>query len=299
MPNDSNTAMQLFHLLLKLGRELRETIKDTIDIVGEIVKTTRTEAKEIMDNRKETKLQKEANKGGEIAIDKLQKNHKEVVSEVIQPENLNSFKKFAKEFNLQYATSKEDDGKVKVHFGTDHQDRFNTTVDSLARSINFKQQNALNEVKAELNTVNAERTVSKDDNPKEVNSNVKAINPKEINPKELSNNELIAAIKDLNEQIKGLNNKIEKLEAKIQDLEGKNNSLQKENIALKRENKDLSNKDLSKENVRFIDRPDTKTLTNLDDLVKSATNKASKQNEALKENKLELGMHGKKLSMER
>ena len=283
MPNDSNTAMQLFHLMLKLGRELRETIKDTIDIVGEIVKATGTEAKEVMNNRKEAKLQKEANKGGEIAIDKLQKNHKEVVSEVIQPENLNSFKKFAKEFNLQYATSKEDDGKVKIHFGTDHQDRFNTTVDSLARSINFKQ----NEVKAELNTVNAERTISKDDN-------VKAINPKEINPKELSNNELIAAIKDLNEQIKGLNNKIEKLEEKIQDLEGKNKALENQNIALKRENKDLS-----KENIKFIDRPDTKTLTNLDDLVKSATDRSSKHNEALKENKLELGMHSKKLSMER
>lgn len=287
MPNDSNTAMQFFHLMLKLGRELREAAKDIADIVGDIVKETKNEAKEIMNNRKEAKLQKEANKGGEIAIDKLQKNHKEVVSEVIQPENLNSFKKFAKEFNLQYATSKEDDGKVKIHYGTDHQDRFNTTVDSLARSINFKQQNAVNEVKAELNTVNAERTISKDDN-------VKAINPKEINPKELSNNELITAIKDLKEEIKGLNNKIEKLEEKIQDLEGKNQALQKENIALKRENKDLS-----KENIRFIDRPDTKTLTNLDDLVKSATNKASKHNEALKENKLELGMHSKKLSMER
>ena len=283
MPNDSNTAMQLFHLMLKLGRELRETIKDTIDIVGEIVKATGTEAKEVMNNRKEAKLQKEANKGGEIAIDKLQKNHKEVVSEVIQPENLNSFKKFAKEFNLQYATSKEDDGKVKIHFGTDHQDRFNTTVDSLARSINFKQ----NEVKAELNTVNAERTISKDDN-------VKAINPKEINPKELSNNELIAAIKDLNEQIKGLNNKIEKLEEKIQDLEGKNKALENQNIALKRENKDLS-----KENIKFIDRPDSKTVNNLDDLIKGATDRSSKHNEALKENKLELGMHGKKLSMER
>ena len=283
MPNDSNTAMQLFHLMLKLGRELRETIKDTIDIVGEIVKATGTEAKEVMNNRKEAKLQKEANKGGEVAIDKLQKNHKEVVSEVIQPENLNSFKKFAKEFNLQYATSKEDDGKVKVHFGTDHQDRFNTTVDSLARSINFKQ----NEVKAELNTVAAERTISVDDN-------VKEINPKEINPKEVSNNELIAAIKDLNEQIKGLNNKIEKMEEKITDLEGKNKALERENVALKRENKDLS-----KENIRYIDRPDTKTLTNLDDLVKSATDRSSKHNEALKENKLELGMHGKKLSMER
>ena len=287
MPNDSNTAMQFFHLMLKVGRELREAAKDIVDIVGDIVKETKNEAKEIMNNRKEAKLQKEANKGGEIAIDKLQKNHKEVVSEVIQPENLNSFKKFAKEFNLQYATSKEDDGKVKVHFGTDHQDRFNTTVDSLARSINFKQQNALNEVKAELNTVKAERTISKDDN-------VKAINPKEINPKELSNNELIAAIKDLNEQIKGLNNKIEKLEEKIQDLEGKNKALENQNIALKRENKDLS-----KENIKFIDRPDSKTVNNLDDLIKGATDRSSKQNEALKENKLELGMHGKKLSMER
>lgn len=283
MPNDSNTAMQLFNLMLKLGREIRDTIKDTVDIVGEIIKTTRTEAKEIMNNRKEAKLQKEANKGGEIAINKLQKNHKEVVSEVIQPENLNSFKKFAKEFNLQYATSKEDDGKVKVHFGTDHQDRFNTTVDSLARSINFKQ----NEVKAELNTVAAERTISVDDK-------VKAINPKEINPKELSNNELISAIKDLNEQIKGLNNKIEKLEEKIQDLEGKNKALENQNIALKRENKDLS-----KENIKFIDRPDSKTVNNLDDLIKGATDRSSKHNEALKENKLELGMHGKKLSMER
>ena len=246
--------------MLKLAREIRDTIKDTIDIVGGIVKATRNEAKEIMDNRKETKLQKEANKGGEVAINKLQKNHKEVVSEVIQPENLNSFKKFAKEFNLQYSTSKEDDGKIKVHFGTDHQDRFNTTVDSLARSINFKQQN---EVKA-------------------------------IDPKSLNDNELIAAIKDLKEEIKGLNNKIEKLEEKITDLEGKNKTLEKENVALKRENKDLS-----KENIRYIDRPDTKTLTNLDDLVKSATNKASKHNEALKENKLELGMHNKKLSMER
>ena len=287
MPNDSNTAMQFFHLMLKVGRELREAAKDIVDIVGDIVKETKNEAKEIMNNRKEAKLQKEANKGGEIAIDKLQKNHKEVVSEVIQPENLNSFKKFAKEFNLQYATSKEDDGKVKVHFGTDHQDRFNTTVDSLARSINFKQQNALNEVKAELNTVKAERTISKDDN-------VKAINPKEINPKELSNNELIAAIKDLNEQIKGLNNKIEKLEEKIQDLEGKNKALENQNIALKRENKDLS-----KENIKFIDRPDSKTVNNLDDLIKGATDRSSKHNETLKENKLELGMHGKKLSMER
>ena len=287
MPNDSNTAMQLFHLMLKLGRELREAIKDTIDIVGEIVKATRTEAKGIMDNRKEAKLQKEANKGGEVALNKLQKNHKEVVSEVIQPENLNSFKKFAKEFNLQYSTSKEDDGKVKIHYGVDHQDRLNTTVDSLARSINFKQQNAVNEVKAELNTVAAERTISKDDN-------VKAINPKEINPKELSDKELISAIKDLKEEIKGLNNKIEKLEEKIADLEGKNKVLENQNLALKRENKDLS-----KENIRYIDRPDTKTLTNLDDLVKSATDRSSKHNEALKENKLELGMHGKKLSMER
>ena len=284
MPNDSSTAMQLFNLMLKLGREIRDTIKDTIDTVGEIVKATRTEAKGIMDNRKEAKSQKEANKGGEVALNKLQKNHKEVVSEVIQPENLNSFKKFAKEFNLQYSTSKEDDGKVKIHYGTDHQDRFNTTVDSLARSINFKQQNAVNEVKTELNTVNAERVVSRDDK-------VKAINPKEINPKELSDKELISAIKDLKEEIKGLNNKIEKLEEKIADLEGKNQALQKENIALKRENKDLS-----KENIRYIDRPDTKTLTNLDDLVKSATDRSSK---ALKENKLELGMHNKKLSMER
>ena len=101
-------------------------------------------------------------------------------------------------------------------------------------------------------------------------------------------------ILNLNEQIKGLNNKIEKMEEKITDLEGKNKALERENVALKRENKDLS-----KENIRFIDRPDTKTLTNLDDLVKSATDRSSKQNEALKENKLELGMHGKKLSMER
>ena len=287
MPNDSNTAMQFFHLMLKLAREIRDTIKDTIDVVGEIVKATRNEAKEIMNDRKEAKLQKEANKGGEVAIDKLQKNHKEVVSEVIQPENLNSFKKFAKEFNLQYSTSKEDDGKVKIHYGVDHQDRFNTTVDSLARSINFKQQNAVNEVKAELNTVAAERTISKDDN-------VKAINPKEINPKELSDKELISAIKDLKEEIKGLNNKIEKLEEKIADLEGKNQALQKENIALKRENKDLS-----KENIKFIDRPDSKTVNNLDDLIKGATDRSSKHNEALKENKLELGMHSKKLSMER
>ena len=299
MPNDSSTAMQFFHLMLKLAREIRDTIKDTIDTVGEIVKATRTEAKGIMDNRKEAKLQKEANKGGEVALNKLQKNHKEVVSEVIQPENLNSFKKFAKEFNLQYSTSKEDDGKVKIHYGVDHQDRLNTTVDSLARSINFKQQNAVNEVKAELNTVAAERTISKDDNVKEVNSNVKAINPKEINPKEinpkeLSDKELISAIKELKEEIKGLNNKIEKLEEKITDLEGKNKALERENVALKRENKDLS-----KENIRYIDRPDTKTLTNLDDLVKSATNKANKHNEVLKENKLELGMHSKKLSMER
>ena len=263
MPNDSNTAMQFFHLMLKLAREIRDTIKDTIDIVGGIIKETRNEAKEIMNDRKEAKLQKEANKGGEVAIDKLQKNHKEVVSEVIQPENLNSFKKFAKEFNLQYSTSKEDDGKVKIHYGVDHQDRLNTTVDSLARSINFKQQNAVNEVKA-------------------------------IDPKSLNNNELISAIKDLKEEIKGLNNKIEKLEEKITDLEGKNKVLENQNLALKRENKDLS-----KENIRYIDRPDTKTLTNLDDLVKSATDKASKHNEALKENKLELGMHGKKLSMER
>ena len=287
MPNDSNTAMQFFHLMLKAGRELREAIKDVIDIVGEIAKETKNEAKEIMANRKEAKMEKEANKGGEVAINKLQKNHKEVVSEVIQPENLNNFKKFAKEFNLQYSTSKEDDGKVKIHYGTDHQDRFNTTVDSLARSINFKQQNAVNEVKTELNTVKSEMTISKDDN-------VKAINPKEINPKEMSNNELIAAIKDLKEEIKGLNNKIEKLEEKITDLEGKNKALERENTALKRENKDLS-----KENVRFIDRPDSKTVNNLEDLIKGATNKASKHNEALKENKLELGMHNKKLSMER
>ena len=273
--------------MLKAGRELREAIKDVIDIVGEIAKETKNEAKEIMANRKEAKMEKEANKGGEVAINKLQKNHKEVVSEVIQPENLNNFKKFAKEFNLQYSTSKEDDGKVKIHYGTDHQDRFNTTVDSLARSINFKQQNAVNEVKTELNTVKSEMTISKDDN-------VKAINPKEINPKEMSNNELIAAIKDLKEEIKGLNNKIEKLEEKITDLEGKNKALERENTALKRENKDLS-----KENVRFIDRPDSKTVNNLEDLIKGATNKASKHNEALKENKLELGMHNKKLSMER
>lgn len=283
MPNDSNTAMQLFNLMLKLGREIRDTIKDTVDIIGEIVNATKNEGKEIMNNRKEAKLQKEANKGGEVAIDKLQKNHKEVVSEVIQPENLDTFKKFAKEFNLQYSTSKEDDGKVKILYGTDHQDRFNTTVDSLARSINFKQ----NEVKTELNTVKAEMTISKDDN-------IKAINPKEINPKELSNNELIAAIKDLREEIKGLNNRIEKLEEKIADLEGKNKSLERENTALKRENKDLS-----KENIRFIDTPTTKTVNNLEDLIKGATDRSSKQNEALKENKLELGMHGKKLSMER
>ena len=276
MSNDSNTAMQLFNLMLKLGRELRDTIKDTIDIVGEIVNATKTEGKEIINNRKEAKLQKQANKGGEIAINKLQKLHKEVVSEVIQPESLDTFKKFSKEFNLQYSTSKEDNGKIKIHYGTDHQDRFNTAVDSLARSINFKQ-----------NEVNAERTISKDDN-------VKTINPKEINPKELSDKELIAAVKELREEIKGLNNKIEKLEEKIADLEGKNQSLQRENTALKREVKVLS-----KEYIRFIDRPDTKTVNNLEDLIKGATDRSSKNNEALKENKLELGMHGKKLSMER
>ena len=216
MPNDSNTAMQFFNLMLKLGRELREAAVDVINIL----KDTGKEAKEILDNRKEAKLQKEANKGGEVAINKLQKPHKEITSEVIQPENLDTFKKFAKEFNLQYSTSKEDDGKVKISYGVDQQDRFNTTVDSLARSINFKQQNALNEVKTELNTVKEEMTISKDDN-------VKAINPKEINPKELSNNELIAAIKELKEEVKGLNNKIEKLEEKIQDLEGKNKTLEK------------------------------------------------------------------------
>ena len=84
MPNDSNTAIQLFNLMLKLGREIREAIRDTVDIIGEIVKSTGNEAKEVMNNRKEAKLQKQANKGGEIALDKLQKNHKEVVSEVIQ-----------------------------------------------------------------------------------------------------------------------------------------------------------------------------------------------------------------------
>ena len=282
--DDARTAIEILRMFSRIAENF---IKGTLQLAAESVKQVGEGTRELVAQNKETKLQKEANKGGEIAINKLQKNHKEVVSEVIQPENLNSFKKFAKEFNLQYATSKEDDGKVKIHFGTDHQDRFNTTVDSLARSINFKQQNAVNEVKAELNTVKAEMTISKDDNVKE------------INPKELSNKELISAIKDLNEQIKGLNNKIEKLEEKIADLEGKNKSLERENVALKRENKDLSNKDLSKENIRFIDRPDTKTVSNLDDLVKSATNKASKHNEALKENKLELGMHGKKLSMER
>ena len=287
MPNDSNTAMQFFHLMLKASQQAIDVVKMFATGLKEVGKDFKKEAKEVMNNRKEAKLQKEANKGGEVAIDKLQKNHKEITSEVIQPENLDTFKKFAKEFNLQFNATKEDDGKVKIHYGTDHQDRFNTTVDSLARSINFKQQNAVNEVNAELKTVEAEMTISKDDN-------VKAINPKEINPRELSNNELISAIKDLREEIKGLNNKIEKLEEKIADLEGKNKSLERENTALKRENKDLS-----KENIKFIDRPDTKTLTNLDDLVKGATNRSSKHNEALKENKLELGMHGKKLSMER
>ena len=287
MPNDSNTAMQFFHLMLKASQQAIDVVKMFATGLKEVGKELKEGTKEIADNRKEAKLQKEANKGGEVALNKLQKNHKEVVSEVIQPENLNNFKKFAKEFNLQYSTSKEDDGKVKVHYPTDHQDRFNTTVDSLARSINFKQQNAVNEVKTELNTVKAEMTISKDDN-------VKAINPKEINPKELSDKELISAIKDLREEIKGLNNKIEKLEEKIADLEGKNKALQKENIALKRENKDLS-----KENIRFIDTPTSKTVNNLEDLIKGATNKASKHNEALKENKLELGMHNKKLSMER
>ena len=71
-------------------------------------------------------------------------------------------------------------------------------------------------------------------------------------------------------------------------------ALERENVALKRENKDLS-----KENIRFIDTPTSKTVNNLEDLIKGATNKASKHNEALKENKLELGMHNKKLSMER
>ena len=287
MPNDSNTAMQFFHLMLKASQQAIDVVKMFATGLKEVGKELKEGTKEIADNRKEAKLQKEANKGGEVALNKLQKNHKEVVSEVIQPENLNSFKKFAKEFNLQYSTSKEDDGKVKVHYGVDHQDRFNTTVDSLARSINFKQQNAVNEVKTELNTVKAEMTISKDDN-------VKAINPKEINPKELSDKELISAIKDLREEIKGLNNKIEKLEEKIADLEGKNKALQKENIALKRENKDLS-----KENIRFIDTPTSKTVNNLEDLIKGATNKANKHNEVLKENKLELGMHNKKLSMER
>jgi prefoldin subunit 5 len=273
--------------MLKASQQAIDVVKTFATGFKEVGKDFKNEAKEIMNNRKEAKLQKEANKGGEIAIDKLQKNHKEVVSEVIQPENLNNFKKFAKEFNLQYATTKEDDGKIKIHYGTDHQDRFNTTVDSLARSINFKQQNTVNEVKAELNTVNAERTISMDDN-------VKAINPKEINPKELSDKELISAIKDLREEIKGLNSKIEKLEEKIQDLEGRNKALEKENVALKRENKNLS-----KENIHFIDRPDSKIVNNLEDLIKGATNKASRHNEALKENKLELGMHNKKLSMER
>ena len=282
--DDARTAIEILRMFSRIAENF---IKGTLQLATESVKQVGEGTRELVAQNKETKLQKEANKGGEIAINKLQKNHKEVVSEVIQPENLNSFKKFAKEFNLQYSTSKEDDGKIKVHFGTDHQDRFNTTVDSLARSINFKQQNAVNEVKTELKTVNAEMTISKDDN-------VKAINPKEINPKELSNNELIAAIKDLKEEIKGLNNKIEKLEEKITDLEGKNKSLERENIALKRENKDLS-----KENIRFIDRPDTKTVSNLDDLIKSATDRSSKHNEAAKENKLELGMHNKKLSMER
>lgn len=287
MPNDSNTAMQFFHLMLKASQQAIDVVKMFATGLKEVGKELKEGTKEIADNRKEAKLQKEANKGGEVALNKLQKNHKEVVSEVIQPENLNNFKKFAKEFNLQFSTTKEDDGKVKIHYGTDHQDRFNTTVDSLARSINFKQQNAVNEVKAELNTVKAEMTISKDDN-------VKAINPKEINPKELSDKELIAAIKDLREEIKGLNNKIEKLEEKIQDLEGKNKTLERENVALKRENKDLS-----KENIRYIDRPDSKTVNNLEDLIKGATDKASKHNETLKENKLELGMHSKKLSMER
>ena len=292
MPNDSNTAMQFFHLMLKASQQAIDVVKMFATGLKEVGKELKEGTKEIADNRKEAKLQKEANKSGEVAHNKLQKNHKEVVSEVIQPENLNNLKKFAKEFNLQFSATKEDDGKVKIHYGTDHQDRFNTTVDSLARSINFKQQNAVNEVKSELNTVNAERTISMDDNVKAINP--KEINPKEINPKELSDKELISAIKELKEEIKGLNNKIEKLEEKIQDLEGKNQALQKENIALKRENKDLS-----KENIRFIDRPDSKTLTNLDDLVKSATDRSNKHNEALKENKLELGMHGKKLSMER
>lgn len=284
MPNDSNTAMQFFHLMLKASQQAIDVVKMFAVGLKEVGKELKEGTKEVMDNRKEAKMEKQANKGGEVAINKLQKNHKEITSEVIQPENLDTFKKFAKEFNLQYHTSKEDDGKVKISYGTDHQDRFNTTVDSLARSINFKQQNAANEVKADLNTVKAEMTISKDDN-------VKAINPKEINPKELSNNELIVAIKDLKEEIKGLNNKIEKLEEKITDLEGKNKALETQNLALKRENKDLS-----KENVRFIDRPDSKTVSNLDDLIKSATDKAGKHN---KENKLELGMHNKKLSMER
>ena len=78
---------------------------------------------------------------------------------------------------------------------------------------------------------------------------------------------------------------------KIQDLEGKNKALENQNIALKREVKDLS-----KENIRFIDTPATKTVNNLEDLIKDATDRSSKNN---KENKLELGMHGKKLSMER
>ena len=38
MPNDSNTAMQFFHLMLKAGRELREAAKDIVDIVGGVFK---------------------------------------------------------------------------------------------------------------------------------------------------------------------------------------------------------------------------------------------------------------------
>ncbi len=254
MPNDSSTAMQFFHLMLKLAREVRDTIKFAIDTVGGIVKATRNEGKEILDNRKEAKLQKEANKGGEVAINKLQKNHKEVVSEVIQPENLNSFKKFAKEFNLQYSTSKEDDGKIKVHYGTDHQDRFNTTVDSLARSINFKQQNAVNEVKADLNTVMAERTISKDDT-----ATVKTVDN-------------IQATKDIRDL--------------LQELKTEIAELRKENQGLKQEIADLKRNDPLKEvkellpNVR--DNEDKAILKqmgreSLDNLINNAINETKDQ----------------------
>ena len=244
--NDAQIAMKVVEEFFKTLRTMATVgFKATMKIGDEVSSAFKEGINKIRNDVKEER----GNRPGEVTKEKLDKNHdNKTAFKNIDEVNLDKFKKAAEINNLQFAAVKQPDNTVNIHYAERHANKMEATMDTVVRSVAIEKEEKANKVIEAQKEINAERTISKDDN-------IQATVNKEM--KEL-----------------------------LQELKTEIAELRKENLALKEEIADLKRNDPFKEIKELTkdikDNKDKEILKDmgkesLDNLIKNATDKAKDQ----------------------